>query len=333
MGLKEKLMDKFMIEGRYEQLFGSHGIDIKKALKKAGLPEETFSVQTPVVEEQAYYRFMDTLSTLSGDCGLPIRLACTSRMESFCPQMFASYCSRNGKFFIEKLIRYKKLVGPLEYKMYEEKEQTTVVLENGSVYEIPPFLVEAEFAFLVEMLRRSTRQLIVPVQVNMKKPVENETFSGFFRCRAIRSSHNSIVFRNTDLNEPFLNYNEEMWEYYEMELLRKLSEIDSEKSAREKVRSALTASIPEGIYGIDDISKIIGLSTRTLQRKLKEEHTTYQKELSDIRKKLALDYLDHTDLSTYDIACRLGYQEMNSFLRAFVSWTGMNVTKYRKSLR
>lgn len=74
MGLKEKLMDKFMIEGRYEQLFGSHGIDVKKALKKAGLPEDTFSVQNPVVEEQAYYRFMDTLSTLSGDCGLPIRL-------------------------------------------------------------------------------------------------------------------------------------------------------------------------------------------------------------------------------------------------------------------
>ncbi|WP_295360741.1 helix-turn-helix domain-containing protein [uncultured Pseudoramibacter sp.] len=74
----------------------------------------------------------------------------------------------------------------------------------------------------------------------------------------------------------------------------------------------------------------IGFSKRTLQRKLAEEHTTFQKQLNSTRETLALHYVKNTDMPAHDIAYLLGYAEVNSFLRAFSVWTGQNLTAYRR---
>lgn len=74
------------------------------------------------------------------------------------------------------------------------------------------------------------------------------------------------------------------------------------------------------------------MTKRTLQRKLSEENTTFQKQLNRTREILAIHYLRNTDMTTNDMAYLLGYAELNSFLRAFTSWTGKTITEYRKNL-
>ena len=54
---------------------------------------------------------------------------------------------------------------------------------------------------------------------------------------------------------------------------------------------------------------------------MSEENTTFQQQLNNTREMLAIHYLRNTDISTNDIAFLLGYQEINSFLRAFTIWT------------
>lgn len=75
----------------------------------------------------------------------------------------------------------------------------------------------------------------------------------------------------------------------------------------------------------------LGLSKRTLQRKLSEENTSFQKQLNNTREILAIHYINNTDMSTNDIAYLLGYSELNSFLRAFRIWTGKTISSYKKS--
>ena len=74
----------------------------------------------------------------------------------------------------------------------------------------------------------------------------------------------------------------------------------------------------------------MGMSRRTLQRKLQDENTNFQKQLNHTRELLAINYLKNTDMSSNDIAFLLGYQELNSFLRAFNIWTGMSITEYKQ---
>ena len=106
--------------------------------------------------------------------------------------------------------------------------------------------------------------------------------------------------------------------------------MDDSTSAR--VRSALTELLPGGACAIEDVAQKLGLSKRTLQRKLSEENTTFQKQLNSTREMLAVHYIRNTEMTTNDIAFLLGYQEINSFLRAFAIWTGIGISEYKKSI-
>ncbi len=66
----------------------------------------------------------------------------------------------------------------------------------------------------------------------------------------------------------------------------------------------------------------MGMSRRSLQRSLREEETSFRKILSDTRERLARHYLSHSDMAAAEISFLLGYDDPNSFFRAFRSWTG-----------
>lgn len=66
----------------------------------------------------------------------------------------------------------------------------------------------------------------------------------------------------------------------------------------------------------------LGLSTRTLQRRLKEEGTSFQRTLDEVRTELARHYLKNSSMSGAEISFLLGFEDPNSFFRAFQRWTG-----------
>ena len=132
---------------------------------------------------------------------------------------------------------------------------------------------------------------------------------------------------------PFISRNESMWAFFEPELKRRLSMMETDDSYAAPVRSALMELLPSGEGTIDDVAKKLGYSKRLLQRKLQEEDTNFQKQLNHTRELLAKTYLGSIDMTTEDIAFLLGYQEIGSFLRAFTVWTGQTVNAYRNTVR
>ncbi len=131
----------------------------------------------------------------------------------------------------------------------------------------------------------------------------------------------------------YCSRNESMWEFFEPELKRRLSMMETDDSCAARVRSALMELLPSGECTIDDVAKKLGYSKRSLQRKLQEEDTNFQKQLNHTRELLARTYRANTDMTTEDIAFLLGYQESGSFLRAFTVWTGQTVIEYRNTVR
>lgn len=130
----------------------------------------------------------------------------------------------------------------------------------------------------------------------------------------------------------YCSRNESMWEFFEPELKRRLSMMETDDSCAARVRSALMELLPSGECTIDDVAKKLGYSKRSLQRKLQGEDTNFQKQLNHTRELLARTYLANTDMTTEDIAFLLGYQESGSFLRAFTVWTGQTVNEYRNTV-
>ena len=105
---------------------------------------------------------------LSDDDALPIKLSCTNKIEAFSPPIFASYCAKNGAMCIERLARYKRLIGPMRFIVTQDDNSLTVeIVGDSEELTQPSFLVSCEFAFLINIIRRATKEEISAVKAEM----------------------------------------------------------------------------------------------------------------------------------------------------------------------
>ena len=324
-------MKHFVLDGNYGRTLEAFSINLGEALRKAGLPVDALRRPVPTMTVQAYYAFMEAVGELTGCEDVAVALASADDVEQFSPPFFASFCARDGRACIERLARYKPLIGPMEFILADGDGALTVRLACPERERaMPAFLVQCEIAFLVNVLRASTKRDISPVGVMMRHPPEGTWFEEFLGCEVREGVRDEVTFADDDLAVPFFSRNDAMWGYFEPELGCRLSELDVDEGMSARVRSALVEALPAGEVGIDEIACRLGQSKRTLQRKLGEEGTTFQKQLSHVRELLAKRYLTTTSMRTDEIAFMLGYVEHNSLLRAFSSWTGVSPSEYRK---
>jgi AraC-like DNA-binding protein len=72
------------------------------------------------------------------------------------------------------------------------------------------------------------------------------------------------------------------------------------------------------------------MTARSLQRRLRDESTTFSKLVDEARRELAEDYIHDPNFSLMEIAFILGFSDFSSFSRAYKRWTGMSPSKVRK---
>ncbi len=103
------------------------------------------------------------------------------------------------------------------------------------------------------------------------------------------------------------------------------------RSLADDVRAALSQRICGERPAVDKVAKALGMSPRTLQRRLEELGTSYQLLLDDVRRRSARRLLAHTDLDSGEVAFLLGFEELNSFTRAFRGWEGTTPARWRET--
>lgn len=325
-------MEKFIIDGRYGKLLASNGINTYEVLRTAQLPLDTFAHQQLKLTEQEYFAMINAIDAVTDDPLLPTKLVASDNIETFSPPIFAAYCSQNGSQFLNRLARYKKLIGPVSYQITQTPDTLTINLATLSAKTtLPKFFVKGEFAFMIQLLSSATGKKIKPIKISATFSDDQPTIVDYYGVPFELGTNNSITFSMTDLLLPFTTENTSILEYLEPELKKKLADLDIDDSYGKRVRSSLVELLPRGEAAIEDVAKSLGISKRTLQRKLKAENTNFQQQLNATREMLAKNYLLNTTMTIDDIAFLLAYQETNSFLRAFNTWTGMSAQQYRQS--
>ena len=122
-----------------------------------------------------------------------------------------------------------------------------------------------------------------------------------------------------------------MWDYLESELNQRLREIEVDQSFSATVRKTLFELLPAGISDADKVSRELGVSKRTLQRRLKDEDTSFNEQLNHTRELMVRSYLK-MDMTLDEIAFLINYSDAKSLSRAFRVWTGMSITDYRSEM-
>jgi AraC-like DNA-binding protein len=91
-----------------------------------------------------------------------------------------------------------------------------------------------------------------------------------------------------------------------------------------KVENAIAVLLPHGEMHFDAVAAELGMSGRTLARRLASEGHSFSKILDGLRSALARRYLAESEMSISEIAWLLGYSEVANFTHAFHRWTGTN---------
>jgi AraC-like DNA-binding protein len=105
----------------------------------------------------------------------------------------------------------------------------------------------------------------------------------------------------------------------------------AEDTLSERTRNAIARSLSEGVPKLEQIARSLGLSARSLHRRLADEGLSYQSLTDDTRRDLAEGMLAEDQHSLSEIAFLTGFSEQSAFTRAFKRWTGVTPAQYRKS--
>ncbi len=100
-------------------------------------------------------------------------------------------------------------------------------------------------------------------------------------------------------------------------------------TVRSKAEDILSKQLPHGRVTASEVARQLGMSLRTLSRKLGEEGTSFAEILDQLRAALAKRYLHDKMLPISEIAWLLGYREISSLTHAFKRWTGMTPRRFR----
>jgi len=128
---------------------------------------------------------------------------------------------------------------------------------------------------------------------------------------------------------PFLTHNADLLATVAPQLEAELTEQLGRKTFTEQAKGILKQLLAGQRPGIQDLARELHLSSRTLQRRLTEHGITFQRLLDEARRELARHYLLHSSRELNETAYLLGYEDANSFFRAFQHWEGTSPGRWR----
>ncbi|MFT4962049.1 MAG: AraC-like DNA-binding protein [Paracoccaceae bacterium] len=193
--------------------------------------------------------------------------------------------------------------------------------------------VEFSSIRLLVLLRQCTNRNICPevVMFHHSRNTNLAAFARNFGCKVLfDQKENCVHFKTSDLEVPLVTADNELYsvltEHCEDVLQRKSRNVSD---LLVDVERAIADRLTTGEATQHHIAKTLGMSARTLSRRLAKEETTFFKTVETLRHSLAERYLSHSDLVLAEIAFLLGYSGLSSFSDAFKRWTGKTPGQYR----
>jgi AraC-like DNA-binding protein len=325
----------FRVAGMLATRLEESGISVAAVLRRAALPQDFFQHTRILVSTPELFALWRAIADVSKDASIGLKLATETRTERFHPMGIAALSTENFGAAVKHMAHYKKLFAPEEILHEHLEDEWSIRFRWTLAVEIEPaVLVEHCFAWVLAIVRQGTGQKVSPLRVELVQPRTHvKALERYFGCPVIcGSTRNALVFRSSDAALPFVTRNAELLDMlvpqFDVELKQRT---EKEDSFVELVRGAIQQKLTGHRPVIDDIANDLRLSPRTLQRRLQELGSSYQRVLDEARHEMARYYLRNSVLELAEAAYLLGYEDANSFARAFRNWEGMPPKHWREA--
>ena len=320
--LYRKILDCAIGEGMKEEDFDHLPIPYHKANTLQAVPAENF------------FELHEILDMKLGP-GFSVRVGQQMKIEDY-GVLGLSWrtCSWAGEIF-DRSERYFKLLSNTYVFKVEKGEQTSTVYLNREPHRRGLELSnEATISATVVVLQAMTEKEIAPTKVTFKHgaPAKLTDYERAFNCEVLFNQPSySITYLTSDLELKTAKADQSINQF----LLERVDEetkgieISASKVAND-IQLLIKEALPSGIPSIAQICDHVGMSNRTLSRRLSENGVTFRDLIQRTQEETSKDLLKNTQRSITEIAFETGFSEQSAFNRAFKRWTGLSPVEFRK---
>jgi AraC-like DNA-binding protein len=249
---------------------------------------------------------------------------------------YAFLASCTLRMALGRLTRYVHVVNDvIAFEPADTAGHASFSLCSESPLFLPPLapMEDSVWAYVMGFCRSSYGPELNPVEVRLlhAEPSCRSDYFRFFRCPVhFASATSEVVFSSSDLDRQLPAGNRELAMANDRILSDFLRVLDAPDLIT-RVKTAIAEALPSGTPSDDTVAKSLYMSSRSLQRKLAEEGTSYSRLIASVRQELAEQYLADSSLSLSEISFLLGFSELSAFSRAFRRWTSQSPSAVREA--
>ncbi len=244
-------------------------------------------------------------------------------------------CSWAGEIF-ERSERYFKLLSnTYVFQVKKEDDISIVYLHREPHRRGLELSNEATLSATVVVLKAMTETDISPIEVTFKhsSPSTLTDYEQAFKCSILfNQPYYSISYKTEDLETRTAKADKSINHF----LLERVDEetkgieISANKVAKD-IEALIKNALPSGIPSITQVCTHVGMSNRTLTRRLSENGVTFRDLIKKVQEEISKDQLKNSNRSIAEIAFETGFSEQSAFNRAFKRWTGLSPVEFRNS--
>ncbi|WP_194813528.1 AraC family transcriptional regulator [Nocardia sp. XZ_19_385] len=316
------------------RLAEERGMTVAECLEGTTLaPGTGIDPDAEITARQEVQVVRNLLARFGDESGLGVEAGGRHNISLYGPWGLALLSSRTLREVIDVALRHLDLGFAFGQLTFTERDGEGRFLLDGNVIpeDLRAFLAERAFAG-IQTIGREVFSVAVPIhRVGFRHaaPADTSRYRKTFGVEpAFGAPANVVAFDAAYLDMPLPRANDRARGTCE-QLCRDLL-------ARRRTRTGVAGSVrdmlvrnPGEIPDQATVAAGLFMSARTLSRRLSEEGTSFRALLDEVRQMLSEELLVHTDMTTEQVAARLGYAEAASFIRAFRRWKGCPPQEYR----
>ncbi len=323
---------RFISEG-----LGALGADWRAIFRRCGIDPAAIADSEARFARSSYDQLWPAAAKWTGDAGIGLHVGEQIQPHAVNILGYLLMSSSTVGEGLERVVHYHRVITGENWIEVEKRPSSMLIrLISGNLPEEARALHTEYIALLLlKLLGWITGDDVQATEVRFTHPrlVDEGEYRRALRCPVrFQCLENTILLSGAVASRPSLHANPDIARIHQEFAEHQLAEFGEESVAHEVAR--LLASILEvGPCDLPTIAKCQHMSPRTLQRRLADEHTTFQKILESLRRNLCLRQLKSAHVPLAEIAYLAGFADASSFNRAVRRWTGQTPLRYRQTHR
>ncbi|MDX1552111.1 MAG: AraC family transcriptional regulator [Marinobacter sp.] len=323
---------------QYVRAADARGIDTGSLFTKAGLDPSILQTDEGRIDGELFQAFIRLLCEESKNPILGLETGDFVQPGSYSVVGYITMsCATLGEA-VEQIAPFEKLVGDMGTTRLSVNEDDLKLTWTCNYTDpvIRPHMVDNIFASWINYARwLADDQEASPSSVNLHRASPGTEFERAYEDRwhcpvRFSANENTITLKKKLLETRLRQPDPLLRKTLEAHALSQLATLETDTALTNRVKHSIRKQLMHGITRQDMVADHLGMTSRTLQRKLSQEGVSYQQLLDEVRQGMAEDFLTNSELGIPEIALRLGYSETTSFHRKFKAETGKTPGEFRQ---